>query len=319
MKRAGNLWEKVIDIDNIKAAHRKAREEKASYDAVKEVDNNLDYYANKLRGYLVDGTLPKEEYVYKTIIDKGKPRTLSILPYFPYRVMHWAIKRVIDEYIDKTLIYHTYSGRVNKGTHNMIPYLIKSFKKYHWVMTTDILKYYDTISKRKLKYVLYRHIKDKKVLELLFRIINNYKPESKRGVPLGNSISIDFANVFLSDIDHKYTQNKNIDYYRFMDNIFIFSNNRYELKEIYFELKVLLRKRGLRLHKYNINETKNGITIIGYNYTNHKVKASDKTYRSYAKTKKRMRQNKYKYGYITKHYVMSLKSKEGFIKHFKYY
>ena len=41
-KRYNNLYGKIIDIDNIKLAHKFARKDKSFYTAVKRTDENLD-------------------------------------------------------------------------------------------------------------------------------------------------------------------------------------------------------------------------------------------------------------------------------------
>lgn len=49
MKRIGNLYHKIYDIDNIKLAHKNARKGKTHYVEVIEVDNNIEYYCNLLQ------------------------------------------------------------------------------------------------------------------------------------------------------------------------------------------------------------------------------------------------------------------------------
>ena len=42
MKRHGNLFEKIIDKDNIRLAHKNARKGKTFYSEVKDIDLNLE-------------------------------------------------------------------------------------------------------------------------------------------------------------------------------------------------------------------------------------------------------------------------------------
>lgn len=46
MKRHGNLFEKIVDKDNIRLAHKNARKGKAFYNEVKDIDLNLEYYVD---------------------------------------------------------------------------------------------------------------------------------------------------------------------------------------------------------------------------------------------------------------------------------
>ena len=62
MKRIGNLWEKIIDIDNIKLAHQRARKDKTFYREVKMVDSDIDYYAGLIHDMLANKTYEVSEY-----------------------------------------------------------------------------------------------------------------------------------------------------------------------------------------------------------------------------------------------------------------
>ena len=43
MKRYGNLFEKIIDMDNLRLAHKNASKGKSKYKDVKMVNTNIDY------------------------------------------------------------------------------------------------------------------------------------------------------------------------------------------------------------------------------------------------------------------------------------
>ena len=49
MKRIGNLYHLIYDIENIKLAHENARKGKAHYKEVKLVDSDVDYYCISVR------------------------------------------------------------------------------------------------------------------------------------------------------------------------------------------------------------------------------------------------------------------------------
>ena len=44
MKRVGDLYEKIYDIENLRLAHKQARKGKSFYTEVKLVDQNEDEY-----------------------------------------------------------------------------------------------------------------------------------------------------------------------------------------------------------------------------------------------------------------------------------
>ena len=118
MKRIGNLYHKIHDIENIKLAHKNARKGKTHYTEVKEVDNNIDYYCNLILVMLVNKTFKNSKYETFIKNDKGKDRTIYKLPYFPDRIIHHAILQVLEPIWKKTFIKNTHQSIKCRGVHN---------------------------------------------------------------------------------------------------------------------------------------------------------------------------------------------------------
>ena len=86
-------------------------------------------------------------------------------------------------------------------------------------------KYFDSVPHEKLKELLFRIIKDRKCLALLFEIIDSYSISDGRGLPIGNLTSQFFANCYLSPLDHFVLEKlKPKGYARYMDDIAVFSD-----------------------------------------------------------------------------------------------
>ena len=84
-------------MDNLKKAHQKAKVGKGWYKEVKMVDENPDYYLEKLQKMLMDKTYKTSEYETFIKSDSGKEREIFKLPYFPDRICQWAIMLVIEQ------------------------------------------------------------------------------------------------------------------------------------------------------------------------------------------------------------------------------
>jgi len=54
MKRYGNLYSKIYDMDNLRLAHRKARKDKSFYTEVQMVDSDEEYYLKQIQPFLDD-------------------------------------------------------------------------------------------------------------------------------------------------------------------------------------------------------------------------------------------------------------------------
>ena len=74
MKRYGNLYEKIYNIDNLRLAHANARKDKTFYKEVKKVDSDVDFYLLQIQEMLINKTYEVGEYKISTINDKGKER-----------------------------------------------------------------------------------------------------------------------------------------------------------------------------------------------------------------------------------------------------
>ena len=96
MKRYGNIFEKIYDMDNLRLAHQNARKDKLFYREVKMVDSDPDYYLGQIHDMLKNGTYKVSDYDVSIINDKGKERELMKLPYFPDRIIQWAILLQIE-------------------------------------------------------------------------------------------------------------------------------------------------------------------------------------------------------------------------------
>ena len=96
MKRFGNLYKKIYNIDNLKLAHSNARRGKIYYKDVKMVDSNEESYLKKIQEMLINKTYKTSNYVVFKVWDKTKERTIYKLPYYPDRIVQWAIMQIIE-------------------------------------------------------------------------------------------------------------------------------------------------------------------------------------------------------------------------------
>ena len=102
MKRYDNLFDKIVSIDNLKEAYRKAKKGKSWQDKVRKVECDLDNKMFELQEMLVNGTYKTSSYKTKEI-HEPKKRTIYILPFYPDRIVHHAIMNVLENILDKRL------------------------------------------------------------------------------------------------------------------------------------------------------------------------------------------------------------------------
>lgn len=224
MKRFGNIYPKIYDMDNLKLAHKNARKDKLFYREVKMVDSNEEFYLTQIQNMLKNNSYVVSEYTISVINDKGKQRELCKLPYFPDRIIQWAILLQIEEIFMKTLCTHTCASLKDRGIRKAAEltdrYMQDKFNT-EYCLKIDVSKFYPNINHAVLKKLLMKKFKDKDLLELLFRIIDS--TPGNKGVPIGSYLSQFLANFYLSYFDHWLKEEMGLKYVvRYMDDIVIF-------------------------------------------------------------------------------------------------
>lgn len=270
MKRYGNLFERIVDIDNIKLAHKNARKGKTHYDEVKMVDADIEKYCLEIQVQLKTKEYTTSEYTMFIKNDKGKDREIYKLPYFPDRIVQHALMQIVEPVWKGTLIADTYQSIKGRGIHKCLPKVKHAIRvdgvKYY--MQLDVHKFYPSIDNSIMKQVIRRKIKCRDTLWLIDDII-----DSCEGLPIGNYISQYLGNMYLSKLDHTMKESLSVEhYYRYCDDILILHNNKKELHNLLSIVREELSNIGLKLKdNYSINKTSEGVDFLGYVIYPHKT------------------------------------------------
>lgn len=265
MKRYGNLYHKIVDIENLKLAHKNARKGKVKYKEVIEVDNNIDFYIDQLHEMLTDGTYRCSEYKRFIKKDSGKEREIFKVPYFPDRIVQHAILQVVEPIWKKTLINDTFQAIKGRGVHKCKKKVEKVVQRLgkKYCLQIDVKKFYPSIQNDVLKKTVRKKIKCKSTLQLIDSII-----EGHEGVPIGNYISQYFGNLVLSPIDHYCKEVLKAEhYYRYCDDIIVISDDKDYLHRVRLTIDKLLSYIKLSMkgnyQVYKITDNR-GVDCFGY-------------------------------------------------------
>lgn len=271
MKRAGQLIEKIADIDNLLLAYRKARRGKQHKKSVREYSENLFSNIALLRSNILSGSVDVGNYHYFKIFDP-KERLISAAT-FSERVLHHAIMNVCQPVFERHLIYDTYATREGKGIYKAIDKARLAMRKYNYVAKLDVRKYFDSISHKILKVKLRGLFKDTKLIEILEMIIDSYCAHTQKGIPIGNLTSQYFANYYLSHLDHYIKENlKTPVYIRYMDDMLLFADTKKMLDEYVSKVENYLQEKvHLQLKPVVKQSTCYGISFLGYKLYKNKI------------------------------------------------
>lgn len=211
MKRYGNLYDKICDMDNLILAEKNARKGKTNTYGVRQFDKNREENLKALQKMLQEETYKTSEYKTMTIYEP-KERIIYRLPYYPDRIVHHAIMNILEPIWVKNFTTDAYANIKGRGIHSCAENLKQALNKdpegTRYCLKLDIRKYYPSVDHELLKIEVRRTIKDQRLLRLLDGII-----DSEKGLPIGNYLSQYFANVFLSRFDHRMKEVHKADYY----------------------------------------------------------------------------------------------------------
>ena len=269
-KTYNNLWNKVIDWENLYLAYTAARKGKRYQSDVLKFSSNLEENLIDIQNRLVWKMWKPGRWKEFQVYDP-KWRLIQA-PQFNDRVVHHALGRVIEPLFERKFIFDSYACRTNKGIHRAVlrlqSFMRKAEKKYarRYVLKADISKYFASIDHEALFIILCRTIRDKNVLWLCDQIIKHNGFE-RVGIPVGALTSQLFANVYLDMLDHYIKDDLGIKYYvRYMDDFIILGDGKNCLREIFsLAEKFLNHKLHLRLNpKATIFPASHGVDFAGY-------------------------------------------------------
>lgn len=273
MKRHGDLWHKVCDLENIRAAHHAARKGKSHYTEVKWVNANKEKALNAIQAMLLNKTFSTSPYKVENRFDGRKMRTIHKLPYYPDRIVQHALINICGPIWEKSFIRDTFQSITGRGTHDArkrVEAAVRG-KPNLYALKFDIKKYYPSVGNDVVKREVRRKIKCSDTLWLIDNIV-----DSNQGLPIGNYTSQYLGNVYLSNFDWWVKQEIcPVAYFRYCDDIVILAHSAHEahhMREKVFER--LFRQYNLTIKSdwqvFPVDQR--GLDFVGFVFTSKKTR-----------------------------------------------
>lgn len=271
----------VANYGNLLIAHANARKGKRKQFWVKKCDDNKEKYLKKLENILLSGTYHTSKYRNKIIMDMRKERLISRLPYFPDRIVHWAIIFQLEPLFIQSFSKRCHAAIPGRGIHTALKQVRETTLKRRdlkYCLKIDIRHYFQNVDHDTLKEKLAGLVDDKELLSLMYEIVDSY-PE---GIPIGNYTSQYFANFYLNSFD-EYIESLGLIHVRYMDDVVMFGESSEILHKTVHEIEHYL---NLYLHlslKSNwqiFPIRKRGIDFVGYRVYPDRVLLRKTTFRS---------------------------------------
>lgn len=302
MKRIGNIYHLVYDIDNLKTAILRASNRKRNRREVKQVLADIDGHALILQDMLINKNYEPTPYKTKLIFNHSnqKYREVCMPAFFPDLCIQWALMLVLEPVLMKGMYKYSCGCIPDRGNlygKKKVEKWVRNDKKHtKYCLTMDIDKFFPSVNLGVLKNKFRTKIKDSNILWLIDTIID----VNDKGLPMGFYTSTWFANFLLQDLDHIIKEKLGAKYYiRNMDDLEIFGNNKKKLHKALKFIMSYLKNIGLKLNgnwqvfKYQCNRV---LDFLGYrfyrNYTLVRKRIALRFRRVLNKAKRRLNKSK---------------------------
>jgi len=296
-----SLFHNIISVANLLKAWKEFKRGKNNKFDITEFEFNLEnnlfelhrelaskiYKPNPYQSFFVCD--PKRRHIHKATVRD--------------RVLNQAVFIIFYPVFDKHFIFHSYSSRINKGTHKASKKLFivlrknsENWKKQTFVLKCDIKKFFDSIDHIILFKLIKEKVLDEDTLWLIDKILRSFEKTPNVGLPLGNVTSQLFANIYLNELDQFVKHKLKVKYYfRYADDFILISSNENELLSFKKEIEYFLEQNlKIKLHpdKVFIRKLKQGVDFVGYvilpNTTVLRTKTKNRILKKLKKAKKEL-------------------------------
>jgi RNA-directed DNA polymerase len=274
-RRFGVLYDKVYRGDILQAAWERVRENRGAAgvdgQTIRDIEQAgvgqfLEGLATELREKRYRPNRVRRTYIPKP--GKAEKRPLGI-PVVRDRVVQAAVKIVIEPIFEADFQPCSYGFRPKRDAHQAIEAVAK-YVNYGCtqVIDADLRSYFDSIPHDKLMAVIGRRVSDVWILRLIRWWLKAGVMEGNRislsdtGTPQGGVISPLLANIYLNELDRRWTERgyNSIRYeahlVRYADDMVILC--RKDTGRFYAEFKAEVERLGLE-----VNEAKTRVVDAG--------------------------------------------------------
>lgn len=254
----------IYDFENLYQAASETISDKEYYPEELRFTNKLEENLIEIQNELIWHTYtPGKGLEFKVLDPKER---IIYAPGLKDRVVHTAVCRVIEPYINPRLDFDSYACRSGKGSLKAASRASLFANRYSNFLYCDIAKFFDNVPILPLENVFHkRFISDEEIMWLLHTIFMHDCPGV--GIKKGCRTSQLSANVYLNELDHFIRHNlKPKGYVRYMDDFMLFSNDVDHLNSCWSEIGNFLKAfLFLRLNqKSYVGATAHGFEYVGY-------------------------------------------------------
>ena len=232
----GMILESILERQNLNEAFKRVKRNKGSHGidnmTVDELQQYLSEHGAELRESILSGTyVPKPVRRVEIPKDNGKKRQLGI-PTVVDRMIQQAITQVLAPIFEETFSDSSFGFRPGRSAHDAVKRCQEYINQgYKWVVDIDLQAYFDTVNHDILIGLVYKEVKDSRVISLIRKylkagvMINGVGKATEDGVPQGGNLSPLLSNVMLNVLDKELT-GRGLKFARYADDCNIYVKSK---------------------------------------------------------------------------------------------
>lgn len=262
----GDIFEKILSIENLMKAFKRVKANKGApgidgktvLDFAKNVDEELLQLRQDVLNWQYKPCPVKRVEIPKP---NGKGVRLLGIPIIKDRVLHMAIKTVLEEILDPEFSNNSYGFRPGRNQRQAVEaaqVIIKTGKEY--IVDIDLSKFFDRINHDRLIHRLRLQVKDRRVLRLVGMILRTGIMDDEgvkipsEGSVQGSPLSPLLSNLVLDELD-KELESRGLEFCRFADDCNIFVKSERAGKRVMDSIRKFIEKKL----KLKVNEDKSQV------------------------------------------------------------
>lgn len=252
MKRAKNLFEPLISDENLSRAIDEVnrthhwRTHHRPNKCTAWVEETKEERIKELQQIIIDGFEQKPPHTTRRWdASAQKWRTVSEPAQWPDQYVHHALIQILQPIFMRGMDHYCCGSIRDRGPHQaraaIESWMNHDLKGTRYELCGDVRHFYDSLKPEVVMDRMRRLIKDRHVLDLIWRIV-------KDGVRIGSYTSQWFANTVLQPLD-QMIRNSGLcaHYVRYMDNLTVFGPNKRKLKKLRLLVEKWLTEHQLEL------------------------------------------------------------------------
>lgn len=293
-KSVNNLYKPMLEHSNVEKMFHKAARGKTEREDVAKILNpdvlgkHISFLIEQLENTAPEGVdVPHPEKAWHPVKHQKqrineqtskKERDIEKPRYNYEQVVHHLVIGACSDIMMQGMYYLVCGSVPDRGAHYGKKYIEKWLqtdkKNCKYVLKMDIRHFFESVDHNVLKGWLVSKIRDRRMLHLLFMIIDGAgnpatdgagETVNECGLPLGYYTSQWFSNFMLQPLDHYIKEELHALYYvRYMDDMVIFGKNKKELHRMQQAIEKYLNERFKLLMKYNHQ-------VFRFDYTERKT------------------------------------------------